>query len=101
MTSKQQKYQKKNHNRVIRIAEIDGNTVKIYQLDSHEMIKDFKHPKVMHLKQYLQEIHDKEIELELSNENEFHVPEKEEEEEEESISDDILGIQSPKTEIQK
>lgn len=41
------------------------------------MLKDFKHPKVMTLKQYLQEMHDKEIELEMTYENnEFKVPEK-------------------------
>lgn len=41
------------------------------------MLKDFKHPKVMTLKQYLQEMHDKEIELEMTYENnEFNIPEK-------------------------
>lgn len=46
--------------------DIDGGIVKIHELDSHEMLKDFKHPKVMTLKQYLQEMYDKEIEHEMT-----------------------------------
>ena len=41
------------------------------------MLKDFKHPKVMPLKDYLKEIEEKKLELELSNiNNDFKVPEK-------------------------
>ena len=94
MLSKKVQTEKKNSNRVVRIAEIIGDTVKVYQLDRHEMIKDYKHPKVMSRKEYLKEIEEKISKIESSNSNndfqepiQFSEEEEEEEEEEDSKSE--------------
>lgn len=106
MLSKKEKCKKKNPNRVVSIHEIIGDTVKIYPLDRHQLIKDIKHPIVKSRKEYLKEIEEKVLKLEEAEQNndfeeniQFSEEEEEEEEEEEDYSDELLGINSPKSEI--